>query len=80
MERVKKLGVFLVLLALLGSGAALLFWDLGSECLSILRTGTGKTEYLLTAADSEGKLFALGRRGSVYELVMGDGTGRRTGR
>ena len=58
----------------------MLFWDLGSECLSILRTGTGKTEYLLTAADSEGKLFALGRRGSVYELVMGDGTGRRTGR
>ena len=45
MERLKKWGVFLVLLALVGSGAALLFWDLGAECLSVLRTGTGQTQY-----------------------------------
>ena len=80
MERLKKWGVFLVLLALVGSGAALLFWDLGAECLSVLRTGTGQTQYLLTAADAEGNIYALGRSEEGYELVLGDADGRRTDR
>ena len=58
----------------------MLFWDVGSECVSILRTGTGRTEYLLTAADSEGNIYTLGRRGENYEIIAGDGSGRRTDR
>ena len=79
MERVKKWSVFLVLLALIGSGAALLFWDLGAECLSILKTGVGQTEYLLTAADAEGNIYVLGRSEGEYQLVIGDADGRRIG-
>ena len=79
MERLKKAGIFLLIFALLGAGAALFFWDFGAECLSILRTGAGRTEYLLVAADSEGNIYTLGRRGDAYQLVLGDANGRRTG-
>ena len=79
MAGLKKLGVFLLLLALLGGGAALLFWDTGAECLSILRTGTGRTEYLLAASDAEGGVYALGRRADGWQLAVGDQSGRRTG-
>ena len=46
MVGLKKLGVFVILLALLGGGAALLFWDVGGECLSVLRTGKAQDDYL----------------------------------
>ena len=53
MDRLKKLGVFLALLAVLGGGAVLLFWDLGAECRAILTSGVGEGNYLLTASDAE---------------------------
>ena len=53
MERLKRLGVFVLILALLGSGAALLFWETGREYLSILRTGRGEADYLLYLAARE---------------------------
>ena len=61
MERLKRWGVFLLILALLGAGTSLLFWDLGRTCLSVLRTGRGDADYLMTAADAEGQIYVLGR-------------------
>ena len=78
MERLKRWGVFVLILALLGSGAALLFWDTGSECLSILRTGQGTASYLLAATDAEGKIYILDRDQDGYTLVLGDQAGNRT--
>lgn len=49
------------------------------ECVSILRTGIGRGDYLLTAADAEGGVYALSQEDGVYRLVMGDQAGRRTG-
>ena len=66
MDRLKKIGIFVALLAVLGGGAVLLFWDLGAECLSILRTGVGSGQYVLTASDAEGGVYALaGRRTAI---------------
>ena len=76
----KKLGVFVVLLVLLGGGAALLFWDVGGECLSTLRTGKAQVDYLMTASDAEGGIYALCRAEEGYALVVGDQNGRRTAR
>ena len=80
MDRLKKIGVFLALLAILGGGAVLLFWDLGAECRSILTSGVGEGNYLLTASDAEGKIYALGRTETGYQLVIGDQSGRRAER
>ena len=44
MARLKKWGVFLALLAILGGGAVLLFWDFVGECGSILTSGVGDGE------------------------------------
>lgn len=79
MKALTKMGVFLAFLCLFGLGAALLFWDLGGECVSILRTGIGRGDYLLTAADAEGGVYALSQEDGAYRLVMGDQAGRRTG-
>ena len=54
----KKLGIFVLILALLGCGTALLFWDIGADCLSVLRTGTGRAEYPYSGD--------FDRRGSYY--------------
>lgn len=78
MKKLKKSGVFLILLCLLGACAALLFWDLGAECVSILNTGRGEGTYLLTASDAEGGVYALRREDGAYYLVIGDQAGRRT--
>ena len=78
MERLKRWGVFVLILALLGSGAALLFRDTGSECLSILRTGRGTASFLLAATDAEGKIYVLDRDQDGYTLVLGDQAGNRT--
>ena len=59
MDRLKKIGVFLALLAILGGGAVLLFWDLGAECRSILTSGVGEGNYLLTASDAENIFIVL---------------------
>lgn len=75
--RWKKWGAFLALLALLGGGAALLFWDLAAECLSILATGQGSEEYVLTAADGRGSAYALGWRGERLQLVKAGVSGER---
>lgn len=80
MTRLKQWGVFLCTLVLLSAAAVLLFWDVGSECLAILRTGRGAADYLLTAADSEGQIYVLGRDGEDYILVLGDQTGNQTER
>lgn len=73
----KKWGVFLALLVLLGGAAALLFWDTGAECLSVLRTGQGAEEYALAAAGPAGGYFALGWRGERLQLVKLDSGGQR---
>lgn len=78
MEQLKRWSVFVLILALLGGAAALLFRDTGSECLSILRTGRGSADYLLAAANAEGEIFALGRDEDGYTLVLGDQAGNRT--
>ena len=62
MDRLKKIGVFLALLAILGGGAVLLFWDLGAECRSILTSGVGEGNYLLTASDAENVFILLSTR------------------
>lgn len=80
MDRVKKLGIFLALVAVLGAGAVLLFWDLGAQCRSILTTGVGEGEFLLAASDAEGGIYTLGRTEKGYQLVVGDQSGRRTHR
>ena len=79
MERLKRWCAFAVILVLLGAGAVLLFWDAGCEYLSILRTGRGKANYTLVAADSEGQIYVLGQDQNGYTLVLGNQTGSRTG-
>ena len=78
MRQLKRWSVFVLILALLGCGAALLFWDTGRECVSVLRTGRGSASYLLTAADTQGQIYVLGRDSGQYTLVVGDQTGKRT--
>ena len=80
MVGLKKLGVFVVLLVLLGAGAALLFWELGGECLTTLSSGTAQADYLMAASDTEGDIYALGRTDQGYALVLGDQAGHRTAR
>lgn len=77
MERLKRWGIFVLILALLGAGASLLFWDTGREYVSILRTGRGDADYLLTAADAEGQIYVLGRDQKGYFLTRGDQAGNR---
>lgn len=79
MEHLKRWGIFVLILALVSAGAALLFWDTGSECLSVLGTGRGSSSYLLASADTEGKVYVLGQDREGYFLVLGDQTGARTG-
>ena len=43
----------------------------GAECRSILTSGVGEGNYLLTASDAEGKIYALGRTETGYQLVIG---------
>ena len=78
MVRLKKWGVFLALLAILGGGAVLLFWDFVGECGSILTSGVGEGEYLLASSDAEGGIYALGRTEKGYQLVIGNQNGQRT--
>ena len=78
MRQFKRWSIFVLILALLGCGASLLFWDTGRECVSILRTGRGTASYLLTAADAQGQIYVLGRDSGQYTLVVGDQTGKRT--
>ena len=80
MERLKRWGIFVLILALLGSGAALLFWDTARSCLAVLRTGRGEDSYLLAATDAEGQVYVLGRDRNGYVLVLGDQAGNRTER
>lgn len=80
MKTLKKLGVFLALLCLLGAGVVLLFWEMCGECVSTVRTGLGRGGYLLTVSDEVNNVYALSQENGVYSLVSGDQTGRRTGR
>lgn len=80
MVELKKLGVFVALLVLLGAGAALLFWEVGGECLTTLGSGTAQADYLMAASDTEGGIYALGRTDKGYTLVVGDQAGNRTDR
>ena len=75
MVHLKRWGIFVLILALLSAGAALLFWDTGRECLSVLGTGRGSSSYLLASADTEGKVYVLGQDREGYFLVLGDQTG-----
>ena len=80
MERLKRLGAFFLILVLLGSAAALIFWDTGRECVSVLQTGQGTDRYLLAAANAEGQIYVLGQDDGDYVLVIGDQLGNRTER
>ena len=78
MAGLKKLGIFALIFALLSCGTALALWELAGDCLSILRTGTGRAEYLLAASDAQGSVYVLGRDSGGYRLVVGDQAGRRS--
>lgn len=78
MRQLKRWGAFALIVVLLGTCAVLLFWDTGRECLSVLRTGRGTSDYLMAAADAEGQIYVLGREDGKYTLVLGDQGGRRT--
>lgn len=78
MQQIKRGSIFVMILALLGCGALLLFWDTGAECISILRTGRGTDRYLLAACDAEGQIYVLGRDQDGYILALGDQSGNRT--
>ena len=78
MGQLKRFGVFLLILVLLGSGTALIFQDTWQECISILRTGHGEPAYLLAASDTEGQIYVLGRDEKEYVLILGDQMGNRT--
>lgn len=80
MELLRRWGTFLLIAVLLGAGAALLFWETGGECLSILRTGRGETRYQLAATDGEGRIYALGADRGGYVLALGDRSGGQTER
>ena len=79
MRQFKQWSIFILILALLSGGAALLFRDTGREALSVLRTGRGEAGYLLAAADGEGQIYVLGREDGRYTLAVGDRSGTRTG-
>ena len=80
MELLRRWGTFLLIAVLLGAGAALLFWETGGECLSILRTGRGEARYQLAATDGEGRIYALGADRGGYVLALGDRSGGQTER
>ena len=80
MRRLKQWGVFLCTLLLLGAAATLLFWEVGSQCLSVMRTGRGSGDYLLAADDGAGQIYVLGRDGEDLIVVLGDQSGNRTAR
>ena len=80
MRQLKRWGAFALILVLLGAGAILLCWDTGRECLSVLRTGRGTSDYLLAAADAEGTIYVLGREDGQYTLTLGNQGGSRTDR
>lgn len=78
MKQAKKWGVFLVTLLMLGIAAALIFWDTCADCVSVLATGRGVgAPYVLTAADGEGAVYALGQDKTGWTLVKGDQNGNR---
>ena len=77
MKRLKQGCIYLLILVVLSAGAALLFWDLGAECVSVLQTGRGGADYFLTASGEDGNVYALGRRDGRYVIAVGDENGRR---
>ena len=77
MKRLKQGCIYLLILAVLSAGAALLFRDLGAECVSVLQTGRGGADYFLTASGEDGNMYALGRRDGRYVIAVGDENGRR---
>lgn len=77
MSVLKRLGVFIGILCLLGAGACLLFWETVTGCAGVLTGGVGQGGYLLISADEMAGVYALGKDGGEYRLVKGDLTGRR---
>ena len=77
MNRLRKLVVFLVLLSLFSALSALLFWDLGVSCVSILRTGVGDGTFLMVTSDPLGRVYVLERKNGAYRLVIGGQSGRQ---
>lgn len=73
----KRLGVFIGILCLLGAGACLLFWETVTGCVGVLTGGVGRGGYLLISADEMAGVYALGKDDGEYRLVKGGLTGRR---
>ena len=77
LERLKRLGIFLLIFLLLGTGTVLAAWDLVSGCIAALQDGTGTETYRLVAEDVRGQIYALGQDEKGYFLVRGDRNGQR---
>jgi len=80
MARVRKAGVFAVLLALFLGLAVLVFQEPLTDWVSILRTGWGRMEYVAAAVNEKDEIYALGREGNRLTVLRGGQDGRRLDR
>ena len=77
MARLRKAGVFLLILVLIVAGLGLAAWDTVTDCVSVLTKGVGDGQYSLLGSDAAGDLYVLGQRDGAYMVVRGTETGKR---
>lgn len=80
MVQVRKAGVFVTVLALFLGLAALVLQGPLADWTSILRTGSGRMEYVAVAVSEKDEVYALGREGNRLYAVWGDQSGNRLDR
>lgn len=78
MRSLKKIGVYLVLVALLAGFTGMLCSPLIEECIGVLSHGVGGADYLMVGAGGSGELAVLGVKQGTLFLVRGNTAGERT--
>ncbi len=77
MARLRKAGIFLLILVLMITGLGLAAWDTVTDCVSVLARGVGDGRYSLLGSDTAGDLYVLGQQDGRYVIVRGSETGKR---
>jgi len=76
MRRVKQIGLYVLLAAALGLLLWILFPSFWEDCAVSAATGRQTIQYVQTAVNEEGMVYAVGRQGDNWRLVRGDSRGR----
>ena len=80
MRSLKKIGVYLVLVALLAGFTAMLCSPLIGECIGVLSRGVGGPDYLMVGTGGSGELAVLGEKRGELFVVRGNSDGERIDR